>query len=1793
MSFYRSLPHCRDVIETYVGANMKRLSLNSSLPVAAILCAAVAIVILLSGGGTLINTVAPESAVSHVETPEKIAIASASRDKHALAEAYGKLPMTFEPNLGQTDESVRFLARGQGYSLFLSQRSATLSLQQHDGSGKVKTRSAVRMTVEGASEMAAVEGADMTEGRANYFIGNDPEKWRTDIPTYSSVKYSSIYDGVDLVYYGNGRQLEYDFVVRPGADPRRINLRFEGVEKAKVDDATGDLVLETGSGTLRQLKPLVYQNNEGERTEIASAYALKRNGDTFDVSFKLADYDTSKELIIDPILSYGSYLGGNAFDEARSITVDAEGNAYVVGTAASRDFPTTPGTIKPALLPRTDAPNSYWYDAFVTKINSTGTALVFSTYFGGRNGNESGGGVALDASGNVLIAGTTMSGDLPTVNAYQPTFGGTDDGFAAKLNPTGSALIFSTYLGGNNTDLGGSIAVNQVTGDAVFSGYASSPNFPTTPGAYKERLCDNTPGSCNGIFYSGSYLVKLTATGTIVYSTLFTAGIADVTLDANDNALFGGSASAGAPTTPGSYQPVSSGGADGYIAKLDPAGSALLYGTFLGGGLHSDRVTAIVLDPEQNIYVTGTTENTAFPTTAGAFDTTFNGGHDGFVTKLDPAGSSLVFSTFLGGTAKDEMFAIGLAANRDVFVAGESLSINFPLRNPLLQAGRISATRLTADGAGLVFSTFLGNGGAYDLATDASSNVYLTGHTTTVLVTPTALQTTRGGGDVTTSTKDAFVVKLGPTDENAQMYTISGTVTDENYGYNNNYAPIVATLTGTVSRSISLPYSSNGVSAFQFGSLPAGGTYTLSVKKVGFATEPESVTFANLGANQSADFTIVRNREPVSIVTSPAHGTQFNIGSSVTIQATASDPDGHAISKMDFVAYNTDAGSVPLGTDTTAPYEFTWNNLPIGTWAIYAYPTDQLGLRGDSTPVVHIFVIDPTGANVSITSPTEGQAFVQGGYVPISVSVSSSVNLVEVRNQNNEIVAWLNGAPWSSTWRVMTPGTYTLTAKAFTQNGQQATSAPVSFVVNPINHRITGRIIDDITEAPIAGATVNLTSPSNPSITAEAVTDSNGNYLFTGLGTTPDDGVVITPAMPGYSVTPANRSIAYLGFIEWPNQNFWAVAQTQISLAMTSPTNGQVFTSPATISFAATATSTAGSITRVEFLRRNNNGSSTLIATDTEAPYQHQLTDVGPGTHRFVARAVDSTNAIAESGVAEISVVLPTVSFSGRVTGPDGNGLPGVEVHLGGGVAWSEETDANGDFMFANYPGGRDYHITPYPQNGLTFTPASRSYPNVLTNVTGANFVASAPNTPPTIQLIQPTDGAVYTMPVQIPIQVTAADAENNINRVRVMANNGTFLQTIVQTTNTTVNTTWQPTTPGTYVMTADVRDVFNMTSSQQITITVNPPAPVAISGRVVDRNSVGIEQVRLELRDYPANENVIATTATDANGNYTLPNVPTFQNYILRASKLDYAFSPQHRIYFNLAASQTTADFTGTLQVQPGDFDGDGESDIAVWRPSSGVWHVTRSADGSYYSSQFGGASFGDVVVPGNYDGDKRTDYGVFRNGVWYVQNSSTGAVAITQFGIAGDVPVQGDFDGDGKTDISVWRGSTHVWYVLRSSDGGYSAFQYGSDGDRPLAGDYDGDGMADYAIWRPSTGTWYVLRSSDGQVSIVPFGTNGDSPMVGDFDGDKKADLSVFRPSDGVWHILNSSDGSYRAAAWGVSTDKPVPGDYDRDGKTDIAIYRESEGNWYVLFSGNGTYAVRRFGAAGDIPIPAAYFR
>ena len=571
-----------------------------------------------------------------------------------IAEAYGKLPLSFVENVGQADASVKFSARGQGYGLFLTPTEAVLALNKP--SAKDGERAVVRMKLLGANEAPKVSGREELASKNHYFIGSDRAKWRTDVPSYARVQYGDIYPGVDLVYYGNQRQLEYDFVVAPGSDPRAIALGFEGVDSLEVD-AAGELVLHTAGGEVRQRKPFAYQETDGARREVAASYVLKGERE---VAFELGQYDPARPLVIDPVLVYSTYLGGLNSDSGYGIAVDASGQAYVTGTTASDNFPVSASAVQKKRAPYPGRAGALYSDAFVTKLNGAGTAVVYSTYLGGGIAGEIGKGIAVDASGNAYVTGVTGGGnvlaaktnDFPLVNAFQTNFGGTDDVFVTKLNPTGSAILFSTYLGGNGSDSGEKIAVNA-TGDAYVTGSATPASFPTTAGAFKSSGCDGCASQP-----ANAFVTKFDTTGTVEWSTLVGAGYAyDIAVDAGGNSYITGFSSfvIGTPTntnspfpvTPGAYQ-TTSGGLDAFVTKLNPFGSALVYSTYLGGGPQSDRGFGIAIDPDGNAYVTGQTQNAAFPVTPGAFDVSYNKLEDAFVVKLSADGSDLLYGTFLG-----------------------------------------------------------------------------------------------------------------------------------------------------------------------------------------------------------------------------------------------------------------------------------------------------------------------------------------------------------------------------------------------------------------------------------------------------------------------------------------------------------------------------------------------------------------------------------------------------------------------------------------------------------------------------------------------------------------------------------------------------------------------------------------------------------------------------------------------------------------------------------------------------------------------------------------------------------------------------------------------------------------------------------------------------------------------------------------------------------------------------------------------------------------------------------------
>ncbi len=745
--------------------------------------------------------------------------------------AYGKLPLSFEANQGQADADVKFVARGNGYSLLLSPTESVLGLRPKGRGAMVQVR------LLGADPRATMTGLDELPGKANYFIGNSPGRWRTDVPTYGKVRAENVYPGIDLTYYGRQRQLEYDFVVAPGADPRAIALGFQGVNRLEVD-GQGDLVLHVAGGELRQQKPLIYQESGGARQTISGRWVLRGQ---HRAGFEIGDYDPGRPLVVDPVLSYSTFVGGSGLDVAaysstRGMAVDAAGYVYVTGRTESANFPTV-NPLQPSLRASPSA--------FVLKLDPSGSALVYSTYLSGSGGYNVGQSLAIDSEGNAYVAGQSSASDFPTTpGAFRTTFnGGSDDAFVAKLNPTGSALLYSTYLGGNSYDHAWGLAVDSAE-NAYVTGPTGSGNFPTTPGAFR-----TTRGSGG----SQAYVAKLNAAGSaLVYSTFLASNGDDaphgIAVDSEGNAYISGETNASNfPTTPGAFRTTYSGGYDAFVTKLNPSGSALIYSTYLGGSGYYESGASIAVDASGNAFVAGNTTSVNFPVTPGAFQTASDGSDNCFVVKLNPAGSALVYATYLGGSGRDGGWGIAVNAAGNAYVTGLTASTNFPTTPDALRSsyggGPFDGFLAILDPAGstLLFSTYLGGSGddrGNSIAVDAAGNAYVTGDTgsTNFLTTPGAFQTNYGGGPY-----DVFIAKitgLPGADTTPPVIVPTVTPAPNAAGWNNTDV----TITWSVTDPESGITTSSGCESTTLASDTTGTTLTCSATNGAGLTNSESVT---------------------------------------------------------------------------------------------------------------------------------------------------------------------------------------------------------------------------------------------------------------------------------------------------------------------------------------------------------------------------------------------------------------------------------------------------------------------------------------------------------------------------------------------------------------------------------------------------------------------------------------------------------------------------------------------------------------------------------------------------------------------------------------------------------------------------------------------------------------------------------------------------------------------------------------------------------------------------------------
>ncbi len=801
---------------------------------------------------------------------------TAQKDKHQNLknENVNRSSLYFEENRGQFDSRVRYVCHVSGQTIFLTATDIVYVLQGAeqdafaseplDQTHKAELRQqrivnrkqgsavALYMRLIGAETNSPFEATDELEGRLNYFKGNNPDKWQTDVRTFSRVNYEGVYSDVDMSFYSNEQgEFEYDFIVKPNANHNQIALEIEGANDVRVKE-NGDLEIETQAGTITQRKPFTYQQTaENLKQEVSSQWSIvsgqdkekdKNNPKSFTVKFEIGSYDRAKPLVIDPSvtlnnLSFSTLIGAAQNETGNDIDIDSAGNIYITGRTLSPLFPTTAGVFDP-----TTNGNE---DIFITKLNASGTGLIFSTFLGGSFYDE-GLGIAVDTNCNVYVSGSASSSFPTTVGSYDTTFNGGSDAFVTKLNATGTTLLYSTYIGASLNEFASDLTIdanNNVyiigrTPDAVV-------DYPTTAGAF-----DTTHNGSDDVF-----VTKLNDTGTaLVYSTFLGGNGIDsgtsIAVDSNQEAYVAGTTTDDVtdfPTTAGAFDTTHNGSTDFFVTKINSSGSGLVYSTFIGGP-SIDNCNAIAIDGAGSAYVTGLI-NAGFPTTPGVVDTTATGSSEAGLSKLSADGSSLAYSTYIGGTQGETGRGVAVDAFGNAYVVGDTFSAganDYPTTPGAYDttfngSGDVVLTVFNTGATAHLYSTFLGGSASEagnDVVLDSSGNVYLTGNTTATATnfptTPNAFQTTPVGGN------DVIVCKFGD-------FVIAGRTVDANGAPIQNAA---VSLSGNISE----VKMTDVQGYFAFTDTEAGEDFVVAASRNGTTFNPSLFNIADLARNKQLAF---------------------------------------------------------------------------------------------------------------------------------------------------------------------------------------------------------------------------------------------------------------------------------------------------------------------------------------------------------------------------------------------------------------------------------------------------------------------------------------------------------------------------------------------------------------------------------------------------------------------------------------------------------------------------------------------------------------------------------------------------------------------------------------------------------------------------------------------------------------------------------------------------------------------------------------------------------------------------
>lgn len=920
-----------------------------------------------------------------------------------------KLPLHFESNRGQTDSTVKYMARGAGYGIFLTQTEAVLKLAD----AKTGAPSVLSMQLLGSNPASRITGTDMLPGKSNYLIGKNPKNWRTGIDQFSRVGYESVYPGIDLIYYGNEGRLEYDFRVAPGADPKQIGIKFKGARAVQVSERVVEL--QTSSGSVQLEAPRVYQL-DGKLERTVEGHFVRRGEN--EIGFNVPDYDRSRTLVIDPVLSYSTYLGGSGDEFGTKIAIDSGLNFYVAGTTTSANFPGT------SVAGRPDGAS----DAFVAKFDPTGSTLIFATYLGGNN-TETVAGIGVDGGFNVYVGGTTASSDFPTsANAFQaaPKAAGSHV-FVTQLNSSGSGLLYSTYLSGSGNDIASGLAIDN-RGNAYVTGTTtSSTDFPVTSGTFPWPPANptiqffvskvSTTGSgASSLPYSSYFGGGNPATGEavgggiavdtsgniyITGGTTFKHIGTTTTPDANDFPILNAVQSCidtPPPLTPPTTAPTCDNtlsNRDAFVAKITPptgsTGPQLVYSTYLGGSLE-DTGLAIAVDTANNAYITGSTNSgdlsTSIPTSPVAYQKTLGGGFDAFVAKIGATQNTtthiypLNYFSFLGGGADETGFAIAADSIQGVRVTGSTASANFPTLNPIQAAfgggatdafvARIDTTASTTTNTGQ-WATYLGGSGAdggTGIAVDANNQTYVTGQTQSAnFPKANPFQGSLSGPS------DAFVTKIGA----VSTLTVTGAPTPTTVGVGN-------TLTFKYTIKNTGPDPAFNVTLTDV--VPStGATFSSATASPGSCTAPTGTPAAVTCAIGAL---AVNATATVSIVVTPTAAAPTGIGNSATVTFN----NGSTVTAT--------ASPTPVVTDFRVDVSPSTATVVAGQTATYTITVTPLPTYSGSVALSCSSGL-PSGAACTITSspvtlpntsPVTAQLAISTTARPINTAQSSFTGLI-------------------------------------------------------------------------------------------------------------------------------------------------------------------------------------------------------------------------------------------------------------------------------------------------------------------------------------------------------------------------------------------------------------------------------------------------------------------------------------------------------------------------------------------------------------------------------------------------------------------------------------------------------------------------------------------------------------------------------------------------------------------------------------------------------------------------------